>query len=964
MWAISLRRVSFGALAFAFAVASLMPLAPAARAADELVACSQYSKQNQVKVGVSGAVAQTVAGATLAFSGTLENQGDYPVPGSAVYAKVFRKQVREADIRANGHILVDEFVAVEGIDLKGGENRPFDFTWKVPAYAVSGEYEVALYFLGAGRYHLSGYAFTDTIVAARTGFTVKGEQTGLVQFNRNAVEVGGQTYLFAAMPPRVSHDQPVSIEASVTNTTGRAQEVPVTWTLYRWDAFSESNRIESRSDTLTVPARGTEVTGYTLEDTRYPVYFIRAEATYQDTRSILDIRVVRDDRDGLVIDFPAVAQYPLRAGQENLMFACFHNAGESDRVEGAKLTLSIHDAEGKEVAKHAYQGSAVRNLGALAVPFVPKRDEDHFTLKAVLSEGETVVEQASIEYDCQDLSEACMARDTDRGLAGIPEISDRSAGAGLIALICIVALAVLVRALWKSNRMKSTPIVRPTAQKIVRDLCLVLVAAAAFFGGASEALAKTATYNFSTDDFTVGYNEGATNPATGQWEWKYGIGNGFDGLARATVWQFYGTVSCSANVTNAATGNPVNESTPVPVGTRLLFQPKPLESTDIVWYLGGGECPYGYWVADAGKPAQRCNPTDSNSSGRAFYIGQDSGGKDVDVEAQIFTPFSVDPWDITVDHENNGTLQCNASGTDCLVVAPGTIKSTFTCSATSGKLRFQYKYITGTDQSCYDYEGPVSSSKYPAHYPISVPAQTIPFTFTAQPANPNNRPPLPPTITGPVTGSVGTSYTFTVTATDPDNDTIRYGIDWDRNGTVDEWLPALGFVASGTSQTVSHLWTTTGPKTFQALTADSNGATSGWTTHTITLSQNYLLTVTKAGDGSGSVDSTPTGITCNAACGSQSAPFLSGTTVTLIASPSADSLFPIWSGCDSVSGGTCTVLMSAARSVTADFAKKPPCLCTDSGNAGVCAGQSYVNSCGAVCTGIRDCSGGYTEVNP
>lgn len=967
MWAISLRRVLLGTLAFAFVATPLLSSAPSASAAEELVACSQYSKQNEVKLDVSSEITSTVSGATVAFVGTVENTKAYAVPDGAVYAKVFRKQSREADIRANGHILVDEFLAAENLNLKAGESRALEFTWKVPAYAVSGDYEIALYFLGSGQYHLSGYAFTDTIVAAKSEFSVKGEQSGLVQFNRNAVTVGGEDYLFAAMPPRVSSDQSVVVEATLTNTTGRAQSVPVTWTLYRWDAFGVTNKIESLNDTVALTARGSETVTYTLEDTRYPVYFLRAEAQYEDARSIMDIRIVRQNKDGLVIDFPGVTGYPLKAGQESTLFACFHNVGQSDSVENAKLTLALYDSRGREITQHTYQGQAVRNLGAVATAFTPKRDYDAFTLKAVLAQGDTVVEEASVTYDCQAFGDTCMARDAadDGMLAGLPEISNRSTGAGLIALICIVALAVLARALWKSNRMKNqATIVRPAAQRIVRDLCLALAATGALLAGAGTAEAKTSTYTFSTDDFTVGYNEGATNPATGQWEWKYGIGSGFDGLARAVVWQFGGTISCSANVINAATGNPVSEATPVPVGTRLLFQPKPLESTDAVWYLGGGECPYGYWVPGAGKSSARCAATDSNTNGRAFYIGQDSGGEDVDVSAQIFTPFSVNPWDITVAHEDNGTLQCNAAGTDCLVVAAGTIKSTFTCSATQAKLRFQYKYQTGSDTTCYDYDGPVSSAKYPAYYPIDVAAQTIPFSFTAQPSNPNNRPPLAPTIVGPIVGSVGTPYTFTVTSTDPDNDEVRYGVDWDKNGTVDEWLPALGFVASGTSQTVTHTWTTTGPKTFQALTADKNGALSGWTTHTITLSQNYLLTVTKAGDGSGSVDSTPAGIACGASCASQSAPFLGGSTVTLTATPSADSLYPTWTGCDSVSGGTCTVLMSGARNVTADFQKKPVCLCTDTQNAAVCAGQSYVNSCGTTCTGTRNCSGDYTEVNP
>ena len=77
----------------------------------------------------------------------------------------------------------------------------------------------------------------------------------------------------------------------------------------------------------------------------------------------------------------------------------------------------------------------------------------------------------------------------------------------------------------------------------------------------------------------------------------------------------------------------------------------------------------------------------------------------------------------------------------------------------------------------------------------------------------------------------------------------------------------------------------------------------------------YALTVSKVGAGSGTVTSSPAGITCGADCGEN---YSSGTTVTLTAAPQAGSSFAGWSGA-CTGTGTCTVTMSAARSVTASF---------------------------------------------
>jgi hypothetical protein len=82
----------------------------------------------------------------------------------------------------------------------------------------------------------------------------------------------------------------------------------------------------------------------------------------------------------------------------------------------------------------------------------------------------------------------------------------------------------------------------------------------------------------------------------------------------------------------------------------------------------------------------------------------------------------------------------------------------------------------------------------------------------------------------------------------------------------------------------------------------------------------FILTVNKAGIGSGTVTSSPAGINCGSAC---SATYDGDTVVTLTATPGLLSVFTGWTGCDSVSGASCTVNMSAAKSATANFLGVP-----------------------------------------
>jgi hypothetical protein len=78
---------------------------------------------------------------------------------------------------------------------------------------------------------------------------------------------------------------------------------------------------------------------------------------------------------------------------------------------------------------------------------------------------------------------------------------------------------------------------------------------------------------------------------------------------------------------------------------------------------------------------------------------------------------------------------------------------------------------------------------------------------------------------------------------------------------------------------------------------------------------NYSLTILKPGNGSGTVTSSPAGISCGSTC---SANFTGGTTVTLTAAASLGSSFTGWSGaCSGV--GTCITTMNNSQTVTANF---------------------------------------------
>ena len=165
--------------------------------------------------------------------------------------------------------------------------------------------------------------------------------------------------------------------------------------------------------------------------------------------------------------------------------------------------------------------------------------------------------------------------------------------------------------------------------------------------------------------------------------------------------------------------------------------------------------------------------------------------------------------------------------------------------------------------------------------------------------------------------------------------------------------------ADGTLVTLTA--TASGGSAFNGWSGDCSGTS---TTCVVTMSQardvtadfgppTHLLTVTKAGSGTGTVTSDVAGINCGATC---SASFADGTLVTLTAAASSGSAFSGWSG-DCSGTGTCTVTMSAARNVTATFIVTHTLAVTKTGSGtGTVTSDVGGINCGATCS--ADYAGG------
>ncbi len=107
---------------------------------------------------------------------------------------------------------------------------------------------------------------------------------------------------------------------------------------------------------------------------------------------------------------------------------------------------------------------------------------------------------------------------------------------------------------------------------------------------------------------------------------------------------------------------------------------------------------------------------------------------------------------------------------------------------------------------------------------------SISFTSAYQPTQ--------PTVSGPTAGQTGSYYSYQALSATAETPTVQYDFDWG-----DGYRDLSGFVPTGTSVTLSHMWPA-GTYQVRVLTVDSHGTYSDW-------SASLIVTITQSGGGGG-----------------------------------------------------------------------------------------------------------------
>lgn len=771
-----------------------------------LVSCFDYYNFGSVQVPVSPSVGTASAGTAITFNGSIDNTNTYPVVDGRVVARIYK--TNEGGIKnIQGPDAVDEFVVKDNISLAASTSIPLSFEWNIPQFAESGQYKVALFFVSGEKFNLLGLTFTDDIIGNSASFTVVNQDApkGAVRFVKSEVYTLGQDYFFAAFPPHYEKEMDVPVSAQIKNTTGEAEDVTVTWKIYSWDAQQESNLLETETEVVNVPANGVATTTHIVKNTDASVYYAVAEFTYKDAKSIIAPRFVRDGVDSLRINFPAVDSYPLKKGQETQLFSCLHATNEEAVADGTgKLVLTLKDLNGKVIHSYTYTGSVTADMMAVKDDFTPEKDYKDFILTAELYKSDILMDKVDMNYSCNALASSSECRNPYKF--------------GIVMLLGLL-LAVLTMIVTKQRVPRIDKANTNTTFAVILAVSIVSTVV-------SAAIPSEVVWNPKTD---VVWNDVLNT--------LYVRDRG-DGINKTALSNPNITVVYKTEIRTEA-GDMLQGGETVPVGTKLKVKFVPHVPEHVYWFATGSswDSPYGSWGDRSVAPPKTCAEKDYVFQSRMSTLFGPS------IYFKHYVDLILNPPTKSLTDVQGMT--CTAVGSDgmatCTVTGGGPVSLKASFGNTTGS--FYYRRTAGRSGDvgvCYapNPDIPMAlASDASIPYVLQVPAQSVPYVFTAGPID--NRPPTAPVISGPNSGSAEVEYQYGFVSTDPDNDTVKYGIDWIAGDGVDlatVWVPGSGFVADEIQQFANKTWPNNATYTFKVIAQDSKGASSPWSDYQVIIS--------------------------------------------------------------------------------------------------------------------------------
>jgi hypothetical protein len=189
--------------------------------------------------------------------------------------------------------------------------------------------------------------------------------------------------------------------------------------------------------------------------------------------------------------------------------------------------------------------------------------------------------------------------------------------------------------------------------------------------------------------------------------------------------------------------------------------------------------------------------------------------------------YNIDPdcfgWSFLLNNEGGGIAACGATALDWFYWGEYVIEKGFEKICIDAFQTYADGAMTFGEMWC----GAINAYIYPGMDGLDY--KTVEeFQSFGDPSlvirGDSQAPSKPDKPSGPKNGNIGTSYNYSTSTTDPDEDNIYYLFDWG-DGTYSEWI---GPFTSGETASADHKWKRERNYDIKVIARDENGVKSNW----------------------------------------------------------------------------------------------------------------------------------------
>lgn len=841
--------------------------------------CSGYYNFQSVQFNVGPDKGAYIPQESVVFKGTLENQNNYPIVDGSVFVRISQKNPNS---EKEGNFIIDEFFALENIFLEANAKKDVTFSWKMPDHIIGGDYRADYFFSVGKQFSLEGLPYSEKNLGGFSEFKIDSPSKEVFQLDRSDTAINGEKYDYIGGSAVIETGKRVTVVQSINNSSKGEQQAEIQYDLYFYDSLNQKDRIDSKKQLINMTAGQSQKVAYIIPEMKESVYLLKITAQTRLQKSIVNIRFT-SNQDHPIFNLPAITKFPLSKGDSETIFACFSNSSDQKSPE-KKVNVVLTDKDGQEVGRLDYAGDIAGALTGAKEEVIAKADYDYLKLLAVIKDkDDKIIDQYETVYDCENInSEKCQQLFEKNirywNIAKVIVIY-------MTITIFLILVAFYIRKRWNSRN--------------IYTFLFILISSFLFWGvkGTGAVIMSSSpgsSWTISSSgkvDYTAGvvqnsfcsdslgqctnYSLSATASYPRRLYWEEDVpivlGKTFSpttpALTPFTLTKSGNSVPSTycTDVANLSTCNPINwlrDHTYVgtPSGTNpatfnLTFDSALLVKVSEIYATSDNpsviQCTGQTCTAvGLGTAAVTYTLPGYSWRGASHVYGTGTvGGVQKNFDSQYINASGSGSAGNTTLQIGLGviagtalTVNKTGLGTGTVASSPSGISCGSTCSANFAGGTVTLTAIPDSGSALTSWTGctvdPSDGNKCSVLMD-QVRIVTATFDLNSPPGSPNigRDPALVEEGTGNFVGEPGTSYSFSATSIDPDNDQIQYAFDWNNDNVADVWLPSLvTYVNSGASQISAKSWSE-GFVKFKVKTCDKHFACSAWSSFGLTIGE-------------------------------------------------------------------------------------------------------------------------------